>query len=148
VSVTAEKAGDVQLTGAQAAALREALSNLIVNAVQASRRNDRVRIEVSVETMNGSAGQSIERPGGRATQRARDAERRLILSITDTGSGIPEESQRRIFEPFYTTKARGTGLGLAIVQRRIAEIGGVVELTSPVEGGHGTRFRLVIPLTE
>ena len=96
--------------------------------------------------MNGSGGPSVDRPDGRATLRGRDADRRLVLSITDTGSGIPEESQRRIFEPFYTTKARGTGLGLAIVQRRIAEIGGVVELTSPVEGGHGTRFRLVVPL--
>ena len=146
VIVTAETVCELQLTGGQAAAIREALSNLIVNAVQASRHNDRVRIEGSIEIMNGSGGPSIDRPGGRATLRGRDADRRLVLSITDTGSGIPEESQRRIFEPFYTTKARGTGLGLAIVQRRIAEIGGVVELTSPVEGGHGTRFRLVVPL--
>jgi signal transduction histidine kinase len=148
VSVTAGKMCEVKLTGAQAAALREALSNLIVNAVQASRRDDRVSIDASIEPMNGSGGLSVERRRTQATLRATAADRRLVLSITDTGSGIPEESQRRIFEPFYTTKARGTGLGLAIVQRRIAEIGGVVELTSPVEDGHGTRFRLVIPLSE
>jgi signal transduction histidine kinase len=70
----------------------------------------------------------------------------LILAVTDTGPGISQQEQQRVFEPFYSTKSRGTGLGLAIVQRRIVELGGSVELTSPVDDDRGTRFRLVVPL--
>jgi signal transduction histidine kinase len=70
------------------------------------------------------------------------------LSVTDTGPGIPGDIRSRIFEPFFTTKQRGTGLGLAIVQRRIAEIGGSVEMESPVQDGCGTRLSVIFPLTE
>jgi signal transduction histidine kinase len=74
--------------------------------------------------------------------------RRLILTVTDTGAGISVAEQARVFEPFYTTKSRGTGLGLAIVQRRAVELGGSVELISPVTNQRGTRFRLMIPLAD
>ena len=70
----------------------------------------------------------------------------LILTVTDSGPGIQSGMQQRVFEPFYSTKSRGTGLGLAIVQRRVVEIGGSVELTSPVEDNHGTRFQLRVPV--
>ncbi len=70
----------------------------------------------------------------------------LTLTVTDTGPGIPADAHQRVFEPFYSTKSRGTGLGLPIVQRRIVEIGGAVELKSPVESDQGTRFRLIVPL--
>jgi signal transduction histidine kinase len=134
VALDAEIKGDATLTGAQAAALREALSNLIVNAVQATERDGKVKVEASIETYVAQAGNS------------RRASERLIISVTDTGPGIAPEAQQRVFEPFYTTKARGTGLGLAIVQRRVVEMGGKVDLTSPVAEGHGTRFRLIVPL--
>ncbi len=123
IALSAEIKSDVTLTGAQASALREALSNLIVNALQANERDGKVEVEASV-----------------------DASEKLIISVTDTGPGISPESQRRVFEPFYTTKARGTGLGLAIVQRRVAEMNGTLDLTSPVADGHGTRFRLIVPV--
>ncbi|HJQ68059.1 MAG TPA: ATP-binding protein [Blastocatellia bacterium] len=123
VALTAEIKSDVTLTGAQAAALREALSNLVVNAIQANEREGRVEVEAAVE-----------------------ASKKLIILVTDTGPGISAEAQRRVFEPFYTTKARGTGLGLAIVQRRVAEMNGTLDLTSPVIEGHGTRFRLIVPV--
>ena len=134
VDLSSEIKGDATLTGAQAAALREALSNLVVNAVQATDRDDKVKVESSIETFVAQAGNS------------RRASERLVITVTDTGPGITQEAQRRVFEPFYTTKARGTGLGLAIVQRRVVEMGGKVDLTSPVIEGHGTRFRLVVPL--
>ena len=133
VDLSAEIKADAILTGAQGAALREALSNLVVNAVQATERGGRVKVESDAETYAAQAGNS------------RRASERLVISVTDTGPGITPEVQRRVFEPFYTTKARGTGLGLAIVQRRVVEMGGKVELTSPVIEGHGTRFRLVVP---
>ncbi len=134
VDLSAEIKGDATLTGAQAAALREALSNLVVNAVQATERDGKVKVEASIETFVAQAGNS------------RRASERVSISVTDTGPGIAPEAQQRVFEPFYTTKARGTGLGLAIVQRRVVEMGGKVDLTSPVAEGHGTRFRLVVPL--
>lgn len=121
------------LQGSTAGALREALSNLVINAVQAAGPGGEVKIEANVQT--GSAPGSLETGEGK-----------LVLAVTDTGPGISEQEQGRIFEPFYSTKSRGTGLGLAIVQRRIVELGGSVELTSPVADGHGTRFRLTLPL--
>jgi signal transduction histidine kinase len=132
VKLSAEVRDDVTLTGAQASALREALSNLILNAIQAAGASGEVRVEARVE-MGGGPG--VKAGGG---------EGRLILS--DTGPGIHADAQHRVFEPFYTTKSRGTGLGLAIVQRRATELGGAVELVSPVSDNYGTRFRLTVPL--
>ncbi|HEX8184117.1 MAG TPA: ATP-binding protein [Blastocatellia bacterium] len=136
VEVTVESTDDVTLTGAQAGALREALSNLVINAVQAVEQGGRVKIESKLET---SKTEFASPAAGRAAST-------LILTVTDTGPGISEEAQQRVFEPFYSTKSRGTGLGLAIVQRRAVELGGRVELTSPVTGDRGARFRLIIPL--
>jgi signal transduction histidine kinase len=79
-------------------------------------------------------------------RKTNNASATLTLTVTDSGPGIPADAQQRVFEPFYSTKSRGTGLGLAIVQRRVVEMGGSVELTSPIEEGHGTRFRLIVPL--
>ncbi|MFY9609908.1 MAG: ATP-binding protein [Blastocatellia bacterium] len=133
VDVKMESICAVMLEGSQAGALREALSNLVINAVQATGRGGEVKIESNV--------QKNRAPGSRET-----GESKLVLAVTDTGPGISEQEQQRVFEPFYSTKSRGTGLGLAIVQRRIVELGGSVELTSPVADGHGTRFRLTLPV--
>jgi signal transduction histidine kinase len=135
VDLKVESITDVTLTGVQAGALREALSNLVLNAVQATEAGGDVKIQASVETV------TID-----SRARLTDSSATLSLTVTDSGPGIPADAQQRVFEPFYSTKSRGTGLGLAIVQRRIVEIGGSVELTSPVDDDHGTRFRLVVPL--
>jgi signal transduction histidine kinase len=130
VVIKIDHAGDVTLTGAQAGALREALSNLVINAVQAMDDGGEVTIQMQVEP----------------ARRAQPDAAQLIFTVTDTGPGIPVEAQQKVFEPFYSSKSRGTGLGLAIVQRRAVELGGLVELISPVAGGHGTQFRLSVPL--
>jgi signal transduction histidine kinase len=128
VDLRVEKIIDATLTGSQAGALREALSNLVINAIQAMESGGAVTIDTIIE----------------ADKRANS---RLILTVTDTGPGISEETQQKVFEPFYSTKSRGTGLGLAIAQRRTVELGGMVELTSPVKDNQGSRFRLVIPFS-
>lgn len=68
----------------------------------------------------------------------------VVIRVSDTGKGIPRESQDKIFEPFYTTKDRGTGLGLAIVYNIIKKHGGDIAVES-VEG-KGTTFTITLPI--
>jgi CheY-like chemotaxis protein/two-component sensor histidine kinase len=78
-----------------------------------------------------------------------DEERqRAVVTVSDTGAGIPDDVLPKIFDPFFTTKpvGRGTGLGLANVQQLVAAMGGSVEVESRL--GHGTSFRLQIPTTD
>ena len=114
---------DVQLTGKSVSALRDALSNLLLNALQATPRGGQIILTASTV-----AGQ-------------------LIINVQDSGSGIPEGLRDRIWEPFFTTRQRGTGLGLAIVRKRLQEVGGTAVLM-PVEGHSGAAFQLRIPLTD
>ncbi len=73
--------------------------------------------------------------------------RYVEISVSDTGSGIPEKIQDRIFDPFFTTKSKGarkgTGLGLAIVHSIVKNFSGYIELKTSTRG---TTFRILIPL--
>ena len=84
--------------------------------------------------------------GGTLTLRTDAGVDGVVLTVADTGGGIPEEQINRIFEPFYTTKQKGSGLGLMIVQRIVREHKGRIDLESHV--GQGTVFRLWLPLLE
>jgi signal transduction histidine kinase len=66
------------------------------------------------------------------------------VHVTDTGSGIAEELQARVLEPYFSTKKTGTGLGLPTVRRVAEEHGGSLRFTS--EPGKGTQFTLRLPL--
>jgi hypothetical protein len=72
----------------------------------------------------------------------------VVVEVSDTGVGIPAEHIGRIYDPFFTTKAdgRGTGLGLSVTYGIVQEHGG--SLTCDSEIGQGTRFRLVLPLSD
>jgi hypothetical protein len=72
----------------------------------------------------------------------------VVLTVTDTGDGIPPESRARIFDPFFTTKpqGKGTGLGLSTVQGIVKSHGGFITLESEV--GRGTSFHIHIPSSE
>jgi signal transduction histidine kinase len=69
-----------------------------------------------------------------------------LISVSDTGTGIDEETQKRLFEPFFTNKkpGKGTGLGLATASGIIAQSGGHISLESQV--GKGTTFYVCLPL--
>jgi two-component system, cell cycle sensor histidine kinase and response regulator CckA len=92
--------------------------------------------------------------GGRLTFETRDADRQpddlrpgeyVVLAVSDTGMGIPEEMLPRIFEPFFTTKGvvAGTGLGLATVDGIVRQSGGGVSVSSKV--GRGSTFTVYLP---
>jgi two-component system, sporulation sensor kinase E len=105
-----------------ASQIKQALVNLIKNAMQAMTRGGQLFLATG------------EASGG------------VWVSVRDTGGGIPQEQLNRIFEPFFTTKKKGTGLGLMIVQRIVREHNGRIELES--HAGQGTMFRLWFPLEE
>jgi signal transduction histidine kinase/ActR/RegA family two-component response regulator len=72
----------------------------------------------------------------------------VCLSVTDTGHGIPEHLIERIFDPYFTTKAKGvgTGLGLAVVRGIVQNHGGIIDVKS--RPGQGTEFRVYLPRVE
>jgi CheY-like chemotaxis protein len=83
--------------------------------------------------------------GGVLTIETGEAGGRVVLSVRDTGAGIPADVLPHIFDPFFTTKGvgRGTGLGLAVVDGIVRQSGGHVEVET--EPGRGTTFRVVLP---
>ncbi|MGH9833781.1 MAG: sensor histidine kinase [Blastocatellia bacterium] len=125
VKISSDLQADPALDGERATALKEVLLNLVLNALQAIKRDGEVKIETASNS-NGSANQ-------------------LKITVTDDGIGVPPSMQEKIFEPFFTTKQRGTGLGLAIVARRVRELGGTITLASPVVDGRGARFVITLP---
>ena len=112
---------NADLDGVQSAAVRDALSNLLLNALQSTPAGGCVMIE--------SLADGAE----------------IVFAVTDSGPGIPRELAAKIWEPFFTTRQRGTGLGLAIVRKRMEEAGGSAQL-APSQNGSGARFELRLPL--
>ena len=88
--------------------------------------------------------------GGRLTVRvAARPDGMAEIEIGDTGSGIAQEHLSKLFDPFFSTKAKGTGLGLALVQQIAVEHGGRVDVESggtDVGTNAGTTFRLLLPM--
>lgn len=109
---------------AQNTDLQRILSNLIINARDASEPGQTIKVSLAKENSG------------------------VWLLVTDQGKGVPKEIQDRVFDPFFTTKPRGqgTGLGLAVVSGIVRELGGKLNLASTL--GQGTTVAIYFPVIE
>jgi signal transduction histidine kinase len=119
IACTLELSASKEPIAADAELLHRALSNLVLNAMDAMPQ------------------------GGTLTLRTRDNADRAYIEIADTGAGLTPEECERLFTPYYTSKQHGTGLGLAIVQSVISDHGGTISVRS--QPGKGTTFRVELP---
>ena len=117
--------------------LDQVIVNLAVNARDAMTCGGRLRIDVRRALVSGmvDAGGEAVAPGDY-----------VVVGVSDTGSGMDEETRSRIFEPFFTTKGegKGTGLGLATVYGIVKRSGGFLTVQS--SRGHGSTFDVYLPL--
>ncbi len=117
--------------------VEEAAGNPIIMAVESEVREALINL-----VLNASDAMP---EGGTLTLRTRIDAQRVILEVSDTGSGMDEPTRLRCFEPFFTTKGeRGSGLGLAMVYGIVQRHGAVVDIVSIV--GKGTTFSLAFPI--
>jgi len=141
VTLTAETAGDIELD-ADPVRLRQAIGNLVTNALRHTPAGGTVRVagrveEEEDETMQGAAGRGG--PAGRV----------VVVDVVDTGAGIALADQPKVFDRFWRAEQSrsrhtgGSGLGLAIVRSLIEAHGGTVSVVS--EPGQGSTFTLRLP---
>ncbi|SFH95753.1 sensor histidine kinase [Planctomicrobium piriforme] len=110
--------------------LRQVLLNLLLNSLDVQPEGGRIEVEVKLPR--------------RSTEMS--SPETVIIHVTDSGPGIPEELQARIFEPFVSTKETGTGLGLTICERIISDHGGTLEAANRPQGG--AQFEIRLPQAE
>jgi two-component system, sensor histidine kinase FlrB len=103
---------------------RQALLNLLDNAVQAMPGGGDLTVAASREAVDGGAAA-------------------LRLTVADTGAGMSASVRERVFNPFFTTKERGAGLGLALVHNIVKAHGGAIEVESAE--GQGSKFTITLP---
>ena len=127
ISITIEAYPKRAVVKADSSQLEQALLNVCINARDAMPEGGELCLSIAL-----------------LDQAAPTFDRQFVVTVQDTGGGIPADLRERIFEPFFTTKKKGSGLGLAMVYKIIDEHGGHVEIESKEEVG--TKFRLFLPM--
>jgi signal transduction histidine kinase/CheY-like chemotaxis protein len=139
IVVKSQASKDLWPVAGNATELQQILMNLCVNARDAMPNGGTLVL----------SGENFELVKGSAPEDASLAPRRyVVLSVSDTGIGIPPEHRARIFEPFFTTKTpeNGTGLGLSTVATVVRNHKGLIKLQTEV--GKGTEFRIYMPAAD
>ena len=132
VSSSGSDPDSVAIVSGDAALLRQAITNLVDNAIKYTPSGGKVTVGLSM--------------------RSEGVRRRAVVHVSDTGIGIAPEDQVRLFEKFYRVKRRdapsvsGTGLGLSIVKSIVERHGGEVRVDS--ELNKGSTFYIILPLSE
>ena len=117
--------GDLPPVKVDKGQIREAVTNLLKNAVEATAETGRPpEIRVAVR------------------RRGNDA----VISVRDNGCGISPENRKKLFQPYFTTKKQGSGIGLALIERIVTLHGGKIVIES--EENVGTEISLVFPIKE
>jgi PAS domain S-box-containing protein len=130
-------AADIGAVKADPGQMHQVLLNLAVNARDAMDSGGTILVETLAEVVVDEFSRS--RPGLEPGDY-------VVLSVSDTGSGMDEDTRARLFEPFFTTKetGKGTGLGLSTVYGIIKQSGGQISVET--ELGRGTTFKIYLPL--
>jgi len=111
--------------------LNQVFSNIVINAAQAMPGGG--TISISAESVALDSANAFSLPAGGYVR----------ITFADTGCGMPEDVQKRIFDPYFTTKAKGSGLGLASAYSIIARHGGHISVRS--HPGQGSTFDILLP---
>ena len=119
IRVTSEVCSDAKIVMADSAYLKRILGNLVSNAVQAMPNGGKLTVDVSREVDD------------------------IVISVKDSGVGVPEDVRFRLFQPLFTTKSKGQGFGLAVVKRMVEALNGSVTFESEVD--KGTKFIVRFP---
>jgi PAS domain S-box-containing protein len=138
VVIKPEFGTDIPFIMGDASQLRQVVMNLIINAAEAiGDAEGEIDIKLAQEDIK---EQSEKDHLGMIIQ----AGRYICFEVTDNGCGMDDETRRKIFEPFYTTKFTGRGLGMSAVLGIIKAHNGALQLKS--QPGHGTTFRVYLPV--
>ncbi|HSV49086.1 MAG TPA: PAS domain S-box protein [Candidatus Acidoferrales bacterium] len=119
IEVTTDVAANAKPIRTDVAYMRRILTNLMTNAVQAMQEEGKLTVQAS---------------------KKKDA---VVLTVEDTGVGIPDEVKSKMFTPLFTTKSKGQGLGLAVVKRLVEALNGTITFESTA--GKGTKFTVELP---
>jgi CheY-like chemotaxis protein len=120
------------------AQIRQVVMNLVINASEALGNREGA-IRVVTERVTVDSGSEVWKP------KSLEPGDYLQLKVSDSGCGMTPETQRRAFDPFYTTKFAGRGMGLAVVQQIVHQLGGAVHLISSPD--QGTTVLVLLPWT-
>lgn len=126
IEFTTALAPDLPIMESDASQLQQVFLNLVTNAIDAHEGKPYGSIHISTTLAENTRG--------------------VMVSVKDTGSGVPHESMEKIFDPFFTSKpvGKGTGLGLSICYSIIRRLGGSISVESEI--GRGTQFDIYLPL--
>jgi PAS domain S-box-containing protein len=126
ISIRTDLGANLSRVMADSVQVQQVMMNLIMNSIDAMKDVDRAR-EISVKSRSGQDGQ-------------------LIVSVSDTGTGLPPQTADQIFDAFFTTKAHGIGMGLRISRSIVESHGG--RLWAVDNSPHGTTFSFTLPTSD